>query len=61
VEGSRWDGLKMQNAFPKLSRTPGSVRSPAPEHVGQDNDAVLGGMLELDAEARADLAARGII
>lgn len=61
VEGSRWEGLKMQNAFPKLSRTPGSVRSPAPEHVGQDNAAVLGGMLDLDAETRADLEARGII
>lgn len=61
VEGSRWEGLKMQNAFPKLSRTPGSVRSPAPAHVGQDNEAILGGMLGLDAETRAGLEARGVI
>jgi crotonobetainyl-CoA:carnitine CoA-transferase CaiB-like acyl-CoA transferase len=61
VESPRWDGLKMQNAFPKLSLTPGSVRSPAPEHVGQDNAAILGDMLKLDAEALVDLKARGVI
>lgn len=61
VESPRWDGLKMQNTFPKLSLTPGSVRSPAPEHVGQDNAAILGDMLNLDADALADLKARGVI
>jgi len=61
VESPRWDGLKMQNAFPKLSLTPGSIRSPAPEHVGQDNAAILGDMLNLDADALADLEARGVI
>jgi crotonobetainyl-CoA:carnitine CoA-transferase CaiB-like acyl-CoA transferase len=57
----RWGSVKMQNVFPKLSRTPGSVRSPAPAHVGQDNDAVYADALGLDPAALADLKARGII
>jgi formyl-CoA transferase len=31
----------MQNAFPKLSRTPGSVRRPASQAVGEDNAEVF--------------------
>jgi crotonobetainyl-CoA:carnitine CoA-transferase CaiB-like acyl-CoA transferase len=61
VDHPRWGALKMQNVFPKLSATPGSVRRRAPEAVGQDNVEVLGEMLGLDAPALADLAARGII
>ena len=57
----RWPGLTMQNVFPKLSETPGSVRSLAPEQVGQDNAEVLGGRLGLsDQELRA-LADAGVI
>uniref|UniRef100_UPI0035CB44B0 CaiB/BaiF CoA transferase family protein n=1 Tax=uncultured Sphingomonas sp. TaxID=158754 RepID=UPI0035CB44B0 len=42
VPHPRWKGLKMQNVFPKLSRTPGAIRSIAPQSVGQDNAAVYG-------------------
>jgi crotonobetainyl-CoA:carnitine CoA-transferase CaiB-like acyl-CoA transferase len=42
VPHPRWKGLKMQNVFPKLSRTPGAIRSIAPQSVGQDNEAVYG-------------------
>lgn len=57
----RWGELKMQNVFPKLSATPGSVRRRAPETIGQDNDDVYGELLGLDAAALADLKARNII
>lgn len=60
MEHPRWGKLKMQNTFPKLSRTPGSVRAPAPQSVGQDNREVYGA-LGLDEAALAALAARGII
>ncbi len=42
VPHPRWPGLKMQNVFPRLSRTPGAIRSIAPQSVGQDNAAVYG-------------------
>jgi formyl-CoA transferase len=31
----------MQGCFPKLSRTPGAVRRPAPREVGQDKQDIL--------------------
>jgi formyl-CoA transferase len=60
VEHPRWGRLPMQNAFPKLSRTPGSVRRIAPQSVGQDNAEVFAeigvGAAELEA-----LTAAGIV
>jgi formyl-CoA transferase len=61
VPHPRWNGLKMQNVFPKLSGTPGAIRSIAPQSVGQDNDAVLGGLLGLSEDERAALAGAGVI
>jgi crotonobetainyl-CoA:carnitine CoA-transferase CaiB-like acyl-CoA transferase len=61
VPHPRWGEVKMQNVFPKLSATPGNVRRRAPETIGQDNDAVYGELLGLDAAALADLKARNII
>ena len=50
--------VKMQNAFPKLSETPGGVRWPGPA-LGEHTREVLEG-LGIDAGRLADLAARKI-
>jgi formyl-CoA transferase len=57
----RWPGIKMQNSFPRLSETPGSVRTIAPQTVGQDNAEILGGLLGLDADALDRLEEAGVI
>lgn len=53
--------LKMQNAFPKFSRTPSGVRRPAPEIPGEHNAEVYGEILGLDEAERSSLAEQGII
>lgn len=52
--------LKMQNVAPKLSRTPGTIRSVAPA-LGQDNDAVYRDLLQLIPQRYAELKRDGII
>ena len=52
--------LKMQNVAPKLSKTPGGIRSAAPE-MGQHNDEVYRGLLGVDAERFAALQAGKVI
>ena len=61
VETARWGKVHMQNSFPKLSDTPSSVRTPAPNTVGQHNAQVYGDLLGLDAAALAALAETGAI
>lgn len=52
--------LKMQNVAPKLSRTPGGIRAPAPE-LGQHNDEIFRGLLGLDDERLDALRENGIV
>ena len=52
--------LKMQNVAPKLSRTPGRVRSPSPT-LGQHNDDVYRGLLGMSADRYAQLKAAKVI
>jgi formyl-CoA transferase len=52
--------VKMQNAFPKLSDTPGGVRWPGPA-LGEHTDEVLGERAGVSAEDLLKLRARGII
>jgi len=61
VPSERWGSVKMQNVFPKLSKTPGSVRRAAPATIGQDNDQIYGDVLGLSADDVAELKARGVI
>ena len=52
--------LRMQNVAPKLSETPGSIRSPSPE-MGQHNDEVYRGLLGLDDARYAALKAAKVV
>lgn len=51
--------LRMQNVAPKLSVTPGSVRTPGPE-LGQHNEEIYKGLLGYTDERIAELTASGI-
>jgi formyl-CoA transferase len=52
--------LKMQNVAPKLSRTPGRVRSPSPA-LGQHNDEIYRDLLGMQADRYAQLQAAKVI
>jgi formyl-CoA transferase len=52
--------LKMQNVAPKLSQTPGGIRSPSPE-LGQHNDEVYLKLLGLPEQRYAELKERKVI
>ncbi|MGP4025966.1 CaiB/BaiF CoA transferase family protein [Actinomadura sp. 3N407] len=52
--------LPMHNAFPKLSESPGSVRHPGPG-LGEHNQEVYGGLLDLHQDEMAALSERGIV
>ena len=52
--------IRMQNAFPKLSETPGAVRWPGPT-LGEHTAAVLSDKLGLTAERLDALKAAGVI
>jgi crotonobetainyl-CoA:carnitine CoA-transferase CaiB-like acyl-CoA transferase len=52
--------VKMQGVYPRLSRTPGRIRSGAPE-LGAHNDEIYGKLLGLTARARARLRTERVI
>lgn len=61
VDSPKWGRFKMQNAFPKLSGTPSSIRRLAPSQIGQDNAEVYGELLGMAEEEIAELKARNAI
>jgi crotonobetainyl-CoA:carnitine CoA-transferase CaiB-like acyl-CoA transferase len=52
--------LRMQNVAPRLSASPSSIRTPAPD-LGQHNAQVYGDLLGLKPDVIEDYRARGII
>jgi len=52
--------LAMQNVAPRLSATPGQVRTASPD-LGQHTDAILAGLLGMDAGRIAALRAEGVV
>lgn len=61
LETPSWGTLKMQNAFPKLSGTPSTVRTPAPDQIGQHNAEIYGELLDMSDQALAQLSEQGVI
>jgi crotonobetainyl-CoA:carnitine CoA-transferase CaiB-like acyl-CoA transferase len=61
VESSRWGKFKMQNAFPRLSDTPSSVRTTAPTEIGQHNSEIYAGLLGMSEDEIKELRAQGVI
>lgn len=61
VETQTRGPIRMQNAFPKFSKTPSGIRRPAPAVPGQDNAVVYGDLLGLDPNGLDELKAQGVI
>ena len=59
VQHEKLGQLAMQNVFPRLSRTPGTVRWPGPK-LGQHTDEVLTGELGLSADEVHRLREQGV-
>ena len=57
----RYKNMKMQNIFPKLSKTPGEVRHAGPEKLGADTEAVLTELLDLTPDQIEKLRKSGIV
>ncbi len=53
--------LRMQNVAPKLSETPGRIRSAAPTELGEHNERVYGELLGYSSERIAALHAAHVI
>jgi crotonobetainyl-CoA:carnitine CoA-transferase CaiB-like acyl-CoA transferase len=53
--------LKMQNVAPKLSESPGGIRSAAPTALGEHNDEIYSRILGYTAERLAALRAAKVI
>lgn len=53
--------IPMQNVFQKLSETPGSVRLPAPDTVGQHSEEILADVLGMSAPEIGALRKAGVI
>ncbi len=56
-----WPNLKMQNIFPKMSKTQGEIRWTGVTELGAHNKEVYGGLLGMSDDELAGLEARGII
>jgi formyl-CoA transferase len=52
--------IPMQNVFPRLSETPGTIRWAGPD-LGQHNDEIYRGLLELSEDQVSALQADGIV
>lgn len=53
--------IPMPNVFPRLSETPGAIRRPAPDRIGQHTDEILTGMLGMASEEIDRLRTAGIV
>ncbi len=56
-----WPNLKMQNVFPRMSRTQGNIRWTGPTELGAHNDEVYGEILGLSANELQELREQSVI
>ena len=56
-----WPNLKMQNVFPKMSKTQGEIRWTGPATLGEHNEEVYGELLGLSPGDLAELKKESII
>ena len=56
-----WPGLKMQNIFPRMSKTQGEIRWTGNTMLGAHNEEIYGGLLGLTDEQLASLRENSII
>jgi len=56
-----WPELKMQNVFPRMSKTQGEIRWTGPASLGEHNEEVYKELLGLDEEAIEELLGKSII
>ena len=61
VPTERWPNLKMQNVFPRMSKTQGEIRWPGVDRVGAHNEEVYEDLLGLSRDQLDDYARRSII
>ena len=61
IPTERWPNLKMQNVFPKMSKTQGEIRWPGVENLGAHNKEIYEGLLGLDEEEIKELQENSII
>lgn len=61
VPSEQFGSVKMQNIFPKMSKTQGEIRWGGPETLGQHTEEVLTELLDLTPEQVAKLRESGIV
>ena len=61
VPNEKWPDLKMQNVFPKMSKSQGRVRWTGVEELGAHNEEVYGSLLNLSKDEMQQLKDKSII
>ena len=61
LPSERWPDLKMQNVFPKMSKTQGQIRWPGVDELGAHNNEIYEGILNLSKDQLSDLKNKSII
>ena len=61
VPSEKWPDLKMQNVFPKMSKSQGEIRWTGVDKLGAHNDEIYGSLLNLSKEKIKELKEKSII
>ena len=61
VKDERYGHVKIQNVFPKMSKTQGEIRWSGPDKLGSHTEEVLTELLDLSQDQIKKLRASGIV